>query len=232
MFRQRLLAQKLVCRCVQAGAQLVRTSFPAKAPLIGPIHFAPMAFPIHFPTQTSLLWYHSCFDQFSGRGFATSNGEEPNGEKDKQEGKEDKKWWSKTTQKLGRIISAAAERDMGYHILYYKPLVSLSAGPKHTYSQNKYPISLFFRYKDLIELDWEKANEFFNREGELSYLEKILVDERKSKDTLIHVMLGFNKCGKTTLINHFLANHYPDDAPPYVYIHLKEKQIGSMEEFL
>ena len=48
----------------------------------------------------------------------------------------------------------------------------------------------------------------------------------------MHVMLGFNKCGKTTLINHFLAKHYPDDAPPYVYIHLKEKQIGSIEEFL
>ena len=99
MFMQRKLTQKLVCRCVQAGAGLVPTSFSAKAPLIGPIYFAPKAFPIQFPTQTSLFKYHSCFDQYSGRRFATSNGEEPNGEEDKQEGKEDKNWWqSKTTQ--------------------------------------------------------------------------------------------------------------------------------------
>ena len=34
------------------------------------------------------------------------------------------------------------------------------------------------------------------------------------------------------MINHFLANHYPKDYPPYIYIHLKEHQIGSIEEFL
>ena len=34
------------------------------------------------------------------------------------------------------------------------------------------------------------------------------------------------------MINHFLANHYPKDYPPYVYLHLKEVQVGSVEEFL
>ena len=48
----------------------------------------------------------------------------------------------------------------------------------------------------------------------------------------MQVMLGFNKCGKTTLINHFLANHYPKDYPPYIYLHLKEEQVGSVEELL
>ena len=45
-------------------------------------------------------------------------------------------------------------------------------------------------------------------------------------------MLGFNKCGKTALIDKFLADHYPKDHPPYIYLHLKEEQIGSMEDFL
>ena len=81
MLIQRKQALKLMCRYVQAGI-----------PLIGPIHFAPKAFPIQFQTQTSLFNYHSCFDQYSGRGFATSNGEEPNREEGKQEGTKDKKW--------------------------------------------------------------------------------------------------------------------------------------------
>ena len=48
----------------------------------------------------------------------------------------------------------------------------------------------------------------------------------------MHVMLGFNKCGKTSLISKFLADHYPKDHPHYIYLHLKEEQIMSMEDLL
>ena len=234
MLIQRKQALKLVCRYVQAGT-----------PLIGPIHFAPKAFPIQFQTQTSLFNYHSCYDQYSGRGFATSNGEEPNGEEGKQEGTKDKKWsQSKTTQILGLIISATA---LGcgtlWAIKHYianpnspsQPApntLTSNSKPLASSSQKTYPSSLIFRCKDLIELDLDSANEFFNREEELSYLKDILVAEKSIKDPQMYVMMGYNKCGKTTMINHFLANHYPKDYPPYIYIHLKEHQIGSIEEFL
>ena len=45
-------------------------------------------------------------------------------------------------------------------------------------------------------------------------------------------MLGFNKCGKTSLISKFLADHYPKDHPHYIHLHLKETHIGSMEDLL
>ena len=45
-------------------------------------------------------------------------------------------------------------------------------------------------------------------------------------------MMGFNKCGKTSLISKFLADHYPKDHPHYIHLHLKEMHIGSMEELL
>ena len=234
MLIQRKQALKLVCRYVQAGT-----------PLIGPIHFAPKAFPIQFQTQTSLFNYHSCYDQYSGRGFATSNGEEPNGEEGKQEGTKDKKWsQSKTTQILGLIISATA---LGcgtlWAIKHYianpnspsQPApntLTSNEKPLASSSQKTYPSSLIFRYKNLIKIDRDTANEFFNREEELSYLKDILVDEENIKDPQMYVMMGYNKCGKTTMINHFLANHYPKDYPPYIYIHLKEVQVGSVEEFL
>ena len=48
----------------------------------------------------------------------------------------------------------------------------------------------------------------------------------------MYVMLGFKKCGKTTLIDNFLADHYPKDHPHYIYLHLKEEQVGSMEDLL
>ena len=100
-----------------------------------------------------------------------------------------------------------------------------------TTKNRTYPSSLIFRYKK-IEIDWEKGNEFFNREKELSYLKQILVDEKKIKDPQMYVMMGFNKCGKTSLISKFLADHYPKDHPHYIHLHLKEEQIMSMEDLL
>ena len=56
-------AQKLLWRCIQAGAQLVRTSSTVKALQIGQTHYAPMTCPNQLP-QTSRFSYHFCFDQY------------------------------------------------------------------------------------------------------------------------------------------------------------------------
>ena len=100
-----------------------------------------------------------------------------------------------------------------------------------TTKNRTYPSSLIFRYKK-IEIDRKKGNEFFNREKELSYLKQILVDEENIQEPQMYVMMGFNKCGKTSLISKFLADHYPKDHPHYIHLHLKEMHIGSMEELL
>ena len=100
-----------------------------------------------------------------------------------------------------------------------------------TTKNRTYPSSLIFRYKK-IEIDRKKGNEFFNREKELSYLKQILVDEENIQDPQMYVMMGFNKCGKTSLISKFLADHYPKDRPHYIRLHLKKEQVGSMEDLL
>ena len=243
--------QKLLLRCVQAGTQLVRTSFPVKALQIGQTHYAPMACTIQFP-QTSLSSYHLCFDQYiyiyiyiySQREFATSNGKESsNGEEVKQRGTENKKWWQSITRQIGGLfISGAALGSGAWGTKHYISDQKSPSQPPNTFTSNgkpiaspyeeTYPPSLIFRYKDLIEIDWKTGNEFHNREDELNHLKQILVDEVNIQDPQMHLMLGFSLCGKTTLITQFLTNHYPDDYPPFIYLHLKEYCIPSMEDFL
>ena len=57
MLRSQGKQGKQLLRCVQAGAQLVRTSWPIKALQIGQTHYAPKTCPIQRP-QTSLCSYH------------------------------------------------------------------------------------------------------------------------------------------------------------------------------
>ncbi len=78
-----------------------------------------------------------------------------------------------------------------------------------------------------IKVDKKAAQMFFNRKKELNFLKEILVDNAEKPK--IHLLMGFYKCGKTTLVKHFLKNHFPEKV---VYFHLRGENVTTMDGFL
>ena len=131
MLRSQGKQGKQLLRCVQARAQLVRTSWPIKALQIGQTHYAPKTCPIQRP-QTSLCSYHFALTNiyiyiYSHREFASSKGDQSNGGEE-QRGTDNKKWWQSKTTLIGGFIITAAVVSGAWGIKHY---ISDPKAPSH-----------------------------------------------------------------------------------------------------